>query len=335
MDGRLATDRQGGQDEKRAQPYGDTPSPRVFGTVSSLDPQLFATVEECAEALVNAKAPAKYTPLDVAEWLEDLSTSASENQAQALAHRTDKNSPALRRLMADVAIQAGTGKFFAYKFRSAVLWSLYKRSGDRTALTEALKAYRTARDTWAAMAEQARTVYASDITYGMNAPMHGHWSDRLPDIDADIADMERQLTASAVTPTGSIDPAVIRHAIRTVLTRPQRLSVSAQHTPVQRFEPGKPVDVAFSLAHNDGRKINLMYRRADQSQTWQSADMTWQDGAYSATIPADYTKSAFPLLYYFEVHEASGSAMYPGFNKDLSNQPYYLVRSTRRNAGSA
>jgi hypothetical protein len=59
------------------------------------------------------------------------------------------------------------------------------------------------------------------------------------------------------------------------------------------------------------------------------ADTTWGDGAYHSAIPADYTESQYPLLYYFEVHEASGSGIYPGFDKDLANQPYFLVRSSR------
>ena len=47
-------------------------------------------------------------------------------------------------------------------------------------------------------------------------------------------------------------------------------------------------------------------------------------------IPADYTQSPYPLLYYFEVHQAAGSTIYPGFSPDLSNQPYFVVRGNRR-----
>ena len=32
------------------QPYGDTPSPRRFGTVSPLDPQLFSRIDDHADA---------------------------------------------------------------------------------------------------------------------------------------------------------------------------------------------------------------------------------------------------------------------------------------------
>ena len=113
----------------------------------------------------------------------NLSAAASANQAQALARAARSDAPELRRLLADVAIQAGTGKFFADKFRSAVLWSLYERTGDRTALMEALKAYRAARQAWATMADSARKVYVADVTYGPNANLRGHWADRTAGIN--------------------------------------------------------------------------------------------------------------------------------------------------------
>ena len=316
-------------DPKRTQPYRDTPVPKIFGAVSSLDPQLFATIEECAEALVTEKTLAKYTPLDVGQWLEDWSVAASDNQAQVLARATDKTSPEVRRLVADVAIQAGIGKFFAYKFRSAVLWSLYQRTGDRDALTEAVKAYRTARDAWAAMAEQSKAIYRADITYGPTPDMRGHWFDRIAGIDADLGDMEKHMTLPIAGPETSADPAVVRMAVRVVLSRPQKPPFTARHTAATRFEPGKPLELALSFAHGESRKVTLMYRQADQSQLWRMADTTWVNGAYRSAIPADYTESQYPLLYYFEVHEAGGSGIYPGFSKELSNRPYFLARSSR------
>jgi hypothetical protein len=309
-------------DPNRAQPYRDTPEPRKFGTVSPFDPQLFSTVEECAEALLAGKSLAKYTPLDVAQWLEDLAAAASEHRAQALARARDKEAPELRRLSADVAIQAGTGKFFADKLRAAVLWSLYERTRDRAALAEAVKAYRAARQAWASMAEMAKTVYVADVTYGPNANLRGHWSDRLPGIDADIGDMEKR---SAEAGSGTAE-----RAVQTVLARVQRPSLSAQHAPPAQFEPGKPLELSISFGQNDSRRVNLLFRHADQSQRWRGEEMQLRDQRYRNVIPADYTQSPYPLLYYFEVHETGGSAIYPGFNRDLSNQPYFLVRSTRR-----
>ena len=322
--------------EKRAQPYSDTPVPRVFGTVSAFDPQLFATVNDSAEDLIRGGNSARYTSLDVAQWLEDMSTSAISNRTQALARASQKSSPELRRMAADVSIQAGIGRFFAYKMRSGVLWHLYQTTGDRTALTEAAKAYRKARDAWAAMSQEARAVYASDITYGKNANMRGNWFDRIAGIDADLADMDARLadttplTPSA--PSAKMDPADISRAIAACLARPARLTVAARHTPAASFDPGKPIEVSVAFnASRPNRKVTLAYRQADQSQSWRSVEMSGRDNEFSATIPGDYTQSPYPIQYFFEVHEPGGSAIYPGFSPDLSNQPYILVR---RSGGS-
>ncbi len=317
-------------DPNRAQPYRDTPEPRKFGTVGAFDPQLFSSVEDCAEALVSGKSFARYSPLDVAQWLEDMSAAASVSQAQALARAPRKDEPELRRMIADVSIQSGIGKFFAYKFRSAILWSLYERTGDRTALTEAVKAYRTAREAWASMAEMAKTVYASDITYGLNANMRGHWFDRIAGIDGDLGDMEKRLTEVSSTTAVVGDPAVVKRAIATVLAPPQRTPVACNHTPEQQFEPGKDLELSLSFDQTNKRTVNLLYRQADQSQRWRTAEMQERDREYRGIVPADYTQSPYPLLYYFEVHEPAGSTIYPGFCPTLSNQPYFVVRSDKR-----
>src|SRR5207248_7998620 len=72
-------------DSHRPQPYGDTPAPKRFGTVSPLDPELFATLEECAAALLAGEPLPKYSPLEVADWLETLATGAGKRLAEAAA----------------------------------------------------------------------------------------------------------------------------------------------------------------------------------------------------------------------------------------------------------
>ena len=88
------------------------------------------------------------------------------------------------------------------------------------------------------------------------------------------------------------------------------------------------VSIAFN-ANRAGRKVDLFYRQADQSQRWRSVEMRAKDNEFRAAVPGDYTKSPYPIQYYFEVHESGGSAIFPGFDADLSNQPYILVRRSR------
>jgi hypothetical protein len=55
--------------------------------------------------------------------------------------------------------------------------------------------------------------------------------------------------------------------------------------------------------------------------------MKQESGAYRARIPAPYTDSSFALMYYFEVRSAPDKAwLYPGFNAELTNQPYFVLR---------
>jgi hypothetical protein len=60
-------------------------------------------------------------------------------------------------------------------------------------------------------------------------------------------------------------------------------------------------------------------------------DLNGEYGASAAAIPPAYIRSDFGLEYYPELADSRGSKwMYPGFNKALSNQPYFAVRN--RNA---
>ena len=53
-----------------------------------------------------------------------------------------------------------------------------------------MTAYRNARATWAAMADRVTRVYVADLTYGEPPARRGHWLDRLPGIDRDVAAVE-------------------------------------------------------------------------------------------------------------------------------------------------
>jgi hypothetical protein len=55
-------------------------------------------------------------------------------------------------------------------------------------------------------------------------------------------------------------------------------------------------------------------------------ETTASGGTYSASIPREYTASAFSLQYYFALNRGKEAAwMYPGFNATLSNQPYFTI----------
>jgi hypothetical protein len=287
--------------------YTDTPSPKTFGHTDPLDPQLFSRIDDFAGELLKGERSGKYSPIEVAQWLEDLATTAAQPV-------TD------RRAAIDVAIQSGLGVFFAAKFRAGVLYSIFERTGDRAALDQALTQYHKARAAWAALAEKAQGIYVPDITAGELPWLRGHWLDRLPAIDADIALLEKRLASAQATG----DPGV-QAAVKEAISRPQRPSAAMSHRPPERFRRKQPL--ALELTGPALASARLHYRPVNQAVRWQSVIMDRKGAAYAAAIPAAYTDSPFPLQYYFELKSGPDRAwLYPGFPPDLAGQPYYVIQ---------
>ena len=141
--------------EPRPNFYGDTPAPKVFAHVSPLDPELFSSIAQHADELLADVSGAKYSPIEVAAWLEALAANVDRDLTAA----GRLTAPGDRRLAVDARIQAGLGRFFAAKFRAGVLYAIHERTGDRPAIDAACASYRRARAAWAALAEEARGVY--------------------------------------------------------------------------------------------------------------------------------------------------------------------------------
>jgi len=308
-------------DPSRPGSYSDTPAPRVFDAVSSLDPQLFATVDEHAESLLAGRALAKVSPLAVAAQLDQWSESSAADLARSDALVADRNDAAYRRLTIDCAIAAGIGRFFARKLRAAVLFALFDRTADRRARDEAVGQYRQARQAWD-FAARAAAAYVRDITFGSDPQLRGHWQDRLAAIDRDIAAMEERAAARRGDPAA---PETVAAALAAVLTPAPPPAMPIEHTPPASFRPGRPLPIEAG-APREAASIILQYRRLNQAERYRSRPMERESAAWRAEVPAEYTDSAYPLQYYFEARSGAGVTLWPGFKSDFLGQPYFVVQ---------
>jgi hypothetical protein len=310
--------------ESKESIFKDNPAPFVFGNVSPHDSQLFSKMNDYAASLLSGEMEAKYSPLQVAQWLDDMADTAYKNLGIAASLIADKNDVEYRRFYHDIKIQSGTAKFFADKMRAAVLWHVYLASDDTAALVEAIAHYTTARDAWAKMAEEAKPVYVQDITFGTGRVERGHWADRVPAMDADIADMKAELANANGKKSNNSEG--VRKAINIVKTRPQLAKVDCHHIPVRNFKAGDSIKIDMKLTA-EAKGVNLYYRHANQAIDWQVIKMGKQVDQYQAVIPAEYTKTRYPMTYYFAIDAGKdGSAIYPGLGENLNGMPYYVVR---------
>jgi hypothetical protein len=311
-------------DPDNENPYFDTPSPKVFGNVSPMDPQLFLRINDFADELLQGKRSGKYSPIEYAQWIEDYADAAAKHLAQAERRAKSRQRPQFRRMAVDVAIQVGLGRFFGAKFRSGVLYAIFEQSGDRKALEMSLNMYQKARSFWAELANRARNVYQHDITVGEMDYQRGHWLDRLPAIDQDIALMVRKL---GQVQSGSVaQKENVRLSIQEAMGRPLRASAVCHHNQPEHFKPGERLDIELSTEKKIG-SARLFYRHVNHAERFQTVEMQPAGNSFRASISGDYTDSQYPLQYYFELREKPDKAwLYPGFNQDLTNQPYFVVR---------
>jgi hypothetical protein len=159
--------------------------------------------------------------------------------------------------------------------------------------------------------------------------LRGHWRDRLPAIDADIAEMAR--LAGDTNGQARGDRGRILAAIAHVHADAARTRVNARLAAPAGFAPGTPLALTIAVADQDITAARLHYRHVNQAEAWQAADAKPAAGGFSVSIPAAYTSTTFPLQYYFELRGAQRADLFPGLAPDLANQPYVV---TRRNPGA-
>ncbi len=313
-------------DPNNKNPFFDTPSPKVFGNVSPMDPQLFMRINDFADELLKGERSGKYSPIEYAQWIEDFADEANKHLTAAKAKSKGKQKPEFRRMTVDVSIAASLGRFFGAKFRSGVLFGIFKQSGDRTALELSIKTYHKARNFWIELADTAKDIYKHDITVGEMDVIRGHWLDRLPAIDEDIDFMSKILRQ---TPAADVDQKDnIKLAIKESMGRPKRDSAVCHHSQPKHFKSGEPVELEIAV-EKDIKTVKLYYRHVNQAERFKAIAMSHIGEYWRAKIPGEYTDTLYALQYYFELIEKPDNAwLYPGFSASLMNQPYFVVRKS-------
>jgi hypothetical protein len=260
----------------------------------------------------------RYSPADVAAWLERFAKTAEEHIREARVKASKPSDPAFRRVEIDTLLQAGLGQFFAEKLRAGIAYTLYQKKGHVGALHDAVRHYRAAREAWAGIVKRTKGVYVDDLAFGYPPHRRGHWADRLPAIEQDLAFMERLLNGRNGSPTDETAAALLKPRPPVPLCR---------HVVPQSFVPGRPLEIEIASPPGSVERMRIHYRHVNQAEAYHVEEMAAKGDLWRFRIPAMYTDTAFPLLYYFELRGRKGNAwIYPGLNAEVSNQPYFVVR---------
>ena len=306
------------------------PNPRPFGDAFTHDPVLFSTPNEFVDEFLNNRPNVRYSSVDIANWLETFATVSTEQLEIAKNKVPDANDPSFRRMYIDVAAQSALGMFFANKYRAAVAYSIYQNTEEIDNLKDAVYFYRLARDSWQELSDITEGVYVENLGFGdpVNRPhLTGHWKDRLPAIEDDLGVMEDMLKdrlGESVSFPGSPGSA------SALWLKPRPQMPPCMHEVPEKFYPGKTLEIKLTSDSPQIETVKLHYRHVNHADAYTIEPMSKERDNWSFTIPGNFTDSRYHIKYFFEINDSDGNAwIYPGFDDDLANQPYFHVMRDR------
>ncbi len=288
-----------------------------FGAVGACDPQLFSGIDETVAGWIEGLADRRYSPLDAAQWLEQLAMTTRAALAAVQAVTTP--SIDLQRLSVDCRILAGIGHFFAEKFRCGIYWSIFERTASQEAAKRAIDYYQKAHRHWQDAAIAADGVYWHDQTYGMESWLRGHWRDRTHAIECDIRALERE----ALAQVAQEDLPIAAQLLQRAAMSPSRPRFEGSIELPSEFTPGQPVDLTMRASPDES--ATLHFRRVNQSEFWQELPFAGTAAVKRARIPGAYTETQYPLQAYVTINGPQGTSIWPGLASDLANRPYRVI----------
>ena len=294
-----------------------------FGMATSCDPQLIMSPKEMVDRIFYSKTINKYSPLTMILWLDKFSQNAKYHIFKAAKKINKENNYDFLRIYVDVIIQSSVGKFFTYKFKASILWEYYLLTLNKNVGEEALKNYIKARNAWKISAEISKKYYLPDLSYGPQSWLRGRWDDRLPAIDQDILDMNKILNKNTKINTKRKKDLLFINYIK---NWNNKQNILVNHSNPKNFIKRKKISLSCKINSNKNLLGYLHYREVNQSKKWIKRKLVKIKNVYNVTIPANFTDTDYPIQYYFEFENKQFSSFAPGFNKFLSNQPYYLLR---------
>lgn len=321
--------------EARPNPYlGDSSRPVRLGTISPLDPVIFSTAREFAEEWAKGAPGGRYSLLDVADWLEQLSTRVEADVLQAGGEATLGPADAL--LLRDAEALARLGNYFARLFVVAVAYELYDVTGSVGHLRSAVKALEAAVDVWSwrEVASNLHELYVEDLAFGEVAEGRGNWHLRLPEMERELAQLRSELAASGSqagqVPQSEGDGMVLPGMSSLPKVHERRLPVAPGQleAALSRVRPSG-LDVTLKLDASWARVNSietawLYYRHVNQLEVYEMSPMAGRgEGVFWTTVSAEYLGEDYPIQYFCEMEASDGRrSRLPGLGPDLDFQPY-------------
>lgn len=300
----------------------DMDGPTRFGNVPTFDPQMFPTARQYVESSLRDETLPTYTPLDIADWLDRLAAEAEAGFSEMPAV-TGAAARRAERYAVDIEIMSAIGRFFAQKFRAACYAELMLVTRSVAAQRLAVAHTRLAAAAWARAAQAGDRAYQRDIAFGPGRHMRGTWSARLDAIQQEANDLQVFQMQDTPEPP-AYGEADARRVIALLANRQPVVPLQGTLDAPETYVPGEAVAIGV-VTSVPLTSVTLHYRHVNQGERWRSVPMSGAGDRYTASIPAEYTRSPDHMQVYATAQTPAGVRILPGFPENLAGSPYRII----------
>jgi hypothetical protein len=282
------------------------------------------------EDVMSDRVTGKWTPWMIADRLERFAITIERQWAAAAPEKGA--TPEWRMTEVDHRLLAELARYHAAKIRAATELAFFESDAQagRIKLAEAHAV--SALDAWKRLVALTEPVYHHDLVFGIakDSPRSklghhhtGHWRDRLPEVEADVAYLRELRTK--LEAGGPLAP-VRRLPLEGPDARP---AFRVEDGIAAAWETDGGAEIRVRVAPDSQlRQVILHHRPLDQTRDWRVTEMHSDNGRiYLATIPAEQIDPHFKWQCFVELLGARGGICWPPWEE---GQPYVVLHPLER-----
>ena len=158
----------------------------TFATVEGSDIQQFMNPRDAARSLLSGTETPMRRPHETSRWFAETADAVLAEIAQAEKTIGDRAGNEFRSSITDFRILAALARYYSSRLKAAVLYNVYKESGDVQAFDAALADEKRAIQAWRDIVEAAANVYNEKLPFGAPGYFPRHWKEELDRLESDF-----------------------------------------------------------------------------------------------------------------------------------------------------
>jgi hypothetical protein len=302
----------------------------TYGASKASDEGFFFGIDDYVKGMLTGKQPDRYTPLQVQSWLKKIAGEIRVSLDQIESSKILKGNLEYRQTAVDFHMIAGLAEYHVWKISAALHLSIYNHNGNSNDLKTAYACMAEAFNCWRAVAEYG-SCYQDNLEFGIGpgTDRHGHWRDRLPELEQDVRELKKMLAEKHGVTVDTQEEQALQ-ATETA-ANPSGWIIAPEWSAdwPQKATEGQDlrIDIHTKNAARQTGPVVLRYRHTNQLEgEFRSVEMQAIDNGYTASIPGAYIEKQWDLMIYVSASDSLEKALiYPGLFHPDYRAPYHII----------